>query len=255
MDHPAIIERDVWNKVQEETARRGCKRKLPSRTARTGGSKYSGKYALGEVLVCGECGTPYRRTTWAKAQGRVAVWRCTSRLEHGKKFCKESPAIPEEALHAAVMGAVSEAILRDALLTALTDSVRAAACAGTEAEQYQAAQRRIGELDGMTTSLIQQSAQAGADEDFYDRKFREIMEERGRWQKIVREFEAKDSLDRYTEKQVTEAVRLLEQEPLLLSQYDDQIVRQLVDTISVTAKDRIMVTLKGGTEIEQRVEV
>jgi len=254
-NHPAIIDRDVWNKVQEEIARRACKRKVPSKNARTGTSKYSGKYALGEILVCGECGTPYRRVTWTKPQEQVIVWRCVSRLEHGKKLCKNSPTMPEDALHAAILGTVSEAILRGALLDALTDSVRAAACAETGAAEYQAARLRIGELDGMARKAIEQSAEAGADEDFYDEKYRMIMDERAKWQKIVRDFEAKDSIDRYTERQVTEAVRLLEQEPLLLSEYDDQIVRQLVDTIRVVAKDRITVILKGGMEIEQRVDV
>lgn len=254
-NHPAIIDRNVWNKTQEEIARRTAKRKTPSRTARTGTSKYSSKYALSELLVCGECGTSYRRTTWAKPEGRVPVWRCISRLEHGKRFCKASPTMPEEALHAAVMGAISEAILREALLTALTDSVKAAACAGSEAEEYQAARLRIGELDRMASAMIRQSAQAGGDEDFFDGKVREIMEERAKWQKIVRDFEAKDSHDRYTERQVTEAVALLAREPLLLSRYDDQIVRQLIDTIRVMGKDRIVVTLKGGTKIEQRINV
>lgn len=86
-------------------------------------------------------------------------------------------------------------------------------------------------------------------------KVREIIEERGKWQKLVRDFEAKDSVDRYTGRQVNEAVALLGREPLLLSRYDDQIVRQLIDAIRVAAKDRIVVTLKGGTEIEQQVEI
>jgi hypothetical protein len=107
----------------------------------------------------------------------------------------------------------------------------------------------------MTFKLMEQSVLAGEDENFYDAKAKEIMEERSRWQKIVRDFEAKDSLDHYTEKQVTEAVRLLESDPLLLSEYDDQIVRQLVDTVRLISKDRVAVILKGGMEIDQRVEI
>ena len=254
-NHPAIIDRDIWNKVQEEIARRTAKRKSPSKTAHTGSSKYSSKYALNEILVCGECGTPYRHVVWTKPDGKVAVWRCISRLEHGKKHCKKSPTMPEEALHSAIMSAISEAILQDALLTAITDSVKAAACADSDAAEYQAARRRIGELDEMSSNLIAQSATAGEDEDFFDKKIKEVFEERTKWSKIVRDFEMKDSLDRYTERQVTEAVSLLEREPLLLSQYDDQIVRQLVDTIRVEAKDQITVILKGGTEITQYIEL
>ena len=254
-NHPAIIERDIWNKVQEEIARRAAKRKSPSKTAHTGSSKYSSKYALNEILVCGECGTPYRHIMWTKPEGKVAVWRCTSRLEHGKKHCKKSPTMPEEVLHVAIMSVISEAILRDALLSAITDSVKAAACAESDAAGYQAARRRIGELDGMTSRLIAQSAAAGEDENFFDEKLKEVFNERSKWQKIVRDFEANDSLDRYTERQVTEAINMLEQEPLLLSQYDDRIVRQLVDTIRIEAKDKIIVILKGGTEICQYLEI
>ena len=106
----------------------------------------------------------------------------------------------------------------------------------------------------MTSKLIAQSVVAD-DEDFFDSKLKEIYAERTKWSKVVRDFETKDSLDRYTEQQVAEAVSMLEHEPLLLSQYDDQIVRQLVDTVRVDAKDQITVILKGGTEITQYIEV
>lgn len=114
-NHPAIIDRDIFQKVQEEIARRGCKRKVQSKSARTEQSKYSGKYALNEILVCGECGTPYRRVTWTQHGERRIVWRCISRLEHGRKYCKESPTLHEAPLHAAVMDAVSEVVDHEAL--------------------------------------------------------------------------------------------------------------------------------------------
>ena len=254
-NHTPIIDRDVWNKVQEEIARRVSKRKEPSKNARTSTSKYCGKYALNELLVCGECGALYRRTTWAKRpHGRVAVWRCTSRLEHGIKYCKHSPTLPEESLHRALMSAISEVITRDALVDALTDSVRAAACAETDAAKYQSAKRRIEELDKMWDSLLKQSAKAEYDEDFFDNKIKDIMAERSKWQKTVDEFETKDSIDRYTERKVNEAIGIFSQAPTQLTQYDEQVIRQLIDKIQVLEEDRIMVTLKGGMEIEQYIE-
>jgi len=39
--------------------------------------KYNGKYFLGNLLVCGDCGVPYRRRT---ERGKV-VWRCATRIE------------------------------------------------------------------------------------------------------------------------------------------------------------------------------
>lgn len=64
--------------------------------------KYSSKYALTELMICGECGTPYRRCTWNVHGKKQIVWRCISRLNHGSKYCKSSPTIHEEPLHMAV---------------------------------------------------------------------------------------------------------------------------------------------------------
>lgn len=41
----------------------------------------------------------YRRIT--RPSGEV-VWRCANRVEHGKKFCKHSPSIPEEMIKEAI---------------------------------------------------------------------------------------------------------------------------------------------------------
>ncbi len=56
--HPAIIPRDIYYRVKEEMARRASKRKVMQKSAKTEQGKYSAKYALSELLVCGECGTP-----------------------------------------------------------------------------------------------------------------------------------------------------------------------------------------------------
>ena len=42
--------------------------------------KYCGKYALTELLICGECGTPYRRCTWTVGGKSWAkpMWRTAS---------------------------------------------------------------------------------------------------------------------------------------------------------------------------------
>jgi DNA invertase Pin-like site-specific DNA recombinase len=252
--HPAIIERDVFQKVQEEIARRGCKRKTPAKNARTEQSKYSGKYALNEILVCGECGTPYRRVTWARGGVTRIVWRCVSRLEHGKQFCKQSPTLYEDKLHAAIMGAVSDSIGRTALLDALKSGVVAAACADSAAMTYLAAKRRAGELDILWSKTLEQSVRAGSDEDYYGRKLKAISDELAEVRQTIGAYEAAHT-DGGDSEQLAAAAEILDAEPLLLTEYDDRAVRQLVDTIRVMGGGRLRVTLKGGdtTEIEMEL--
>ena len=106
--HPAIIPRDIYYRVKEEMARRASKRKVMQKSAKTEQGKYSAKYALSELLVCGECGTPYKRCTWARNGKKRIVWRCVSRLEFGTKYCHSSPTLDEDRLHRAIVAALNE---------------------------------------------------------------------------------------------------------------------------------------------------
>ena len=77
------------------------------KTGRTEQGKYSAKYALSELLVCGECGTPYKRCTWARNGKKRIVWRCISRLEFGTKYCHDSPTMDEDKLQRAILEAIN----------------------------------------------------------------------------------------------------------------------------------------------------
>ena len=88
-NHPAIISREVFNRAQEELSRRNSLRLQSDKTAVTANGRYS-KYALTEVLHCAECGSRYKRVTWNIRGKKKIVWRCVSRLDYGKKYCKNS---------------------------------------------------------------------------------------------------------------------------------------------------------------------
>ena len=67
-NHPAIVPKEVFDRAQEEMARRTSKRKVKEVGTKTESGKYSGKYALTDMMICGRCGTPYRRCTWSKEE-------------------------------------------------------------------------------------------------------------------------------------------------------------------------------------------
>ena len=107
-NHPAIISREVFNQVRNEMTRRSSKRKVLQKSGKTELGKYSGKYALTELLVCGECGSPYKRVTWARNGKKRIVWRCVSRLEFGTQYCHNSPTLDESKLHSAILASMNE---------------------------------------------------------------------------------------------------------------------------------------------------
>ena len=49
------------------------------------------------------------------------------------------------------------------------------------------------------------------------------------------------------------AVSLLESTSPVLAEWNEPVIRQLVDTVRVLSADRIRVCLRGGMEIEQTI--
>lgn len=96
-NHEGIVDRETYDAVQAEMARRSSLRS-PSKKTPTGQSCYTSKYALSDRVYCGECGTRYKRTTWAKNGKKRIVWRCVSRLDYGTKYCHSSPTVDEDRL-------------------------------------------------------------------------------------------------------------------------------------------------------------
>ncbi|GAU79906.1 hypothetical protein F3D3_4571 [Fusibacter sp. 3D3] len=90
--HPALVTAEVFGRVQEEMAKRSRVVHHEDGTVSPSDSKYNGKYLLGNLLACGDCGASYRRRT---ERGKV-VWRCATRIEKGKELCATSPTINDE---------------------------------------------------------------------------------------------------------------------------------------------------------------
>lgn len=65
-NHEAIIPKELYYRVQEEKARRASLNKsAATRRAKKEKSKFSSKYALSDIMICRECGKPYRRQVWS----------------------------------------------------------------------------------------------------------------------------------------------------------------------------------------------
>ncbi len=120
---------------------------------------YSSKYALSERLVCGECGTLYRRCTWVKKGKKRVVWRCTSRLDYGTKYCHSSPTLDEEQLQRSILAALNSAMSqKDTLIQEITGAMELE-LAPIPGETMSLADigRRLDEINQETHSLVVRS--------------------------------------------------------------------------------------------------
>ena len=106
-NHEAIIDRKTYDAVQTELARRNALKGNTQKSTPSGRSCYTPKYALSDRVICGECGTLYRRCTWVNRGKKHIVWRCISRFDYGKKYCHDSPAVDEQQLQQAILRVIN----------------------------------------------------------------------------------------------------------------------------------------------------
>lgn len=250
--HEPIISRSDFNRVQEEMARRSSKRTIADKLTKTGQGKYSAKYALSELLICGECGEHYRRVTWTAKGFKEVKWRCVSRIQYGKKKCHSSPTVDEQALHRAIVSAINEFCeVKDDVAKALRESITEVLDPNQNGS-IQAAQQRIDELARNMDELIMLATVPETAENAMSdiAKFSEEM-------KMLREFieteKAKQAATQRGSDELNTILERLGQEDFTLIEYDDVAVRQLIDKITVESKDTITVTFKGSFEVRKEL--
>lgn len=251
--HDPIIDRDTYNRVRQELARRNSKRKISDKTITEQG-KYSGKYALTELLICGKCGTPYRRTTWAARGKKQIVWRCISRLEHGKKYCPDSPTIKEEQLHKAIIRAINNYYsCRNDIVKILKANIGSVLeCQGQE--EILAAEKRLKEIDQARTDLISLIASGGCDEDKLDSEFVKLYGEEQQLSERLTMLKSQNKTSAETQAKLDKIMDMIEHEKFELETFDNVLIRKLIECVKVLSKTEILVIFKGGYEVREEIE-
>ena len=255
-NHPAIISREMFDQVQKEMTRRSSKRKVLQKSGKTELGKYSGKYALTELLVCGECGSPYKRVTWARNGKKRIVWRCVSRLEFGTKYCHNSPTLDESRLHNAILAAMNE-------YTAIRQEV----CPDVLA-MVEEAKRAMSQAGAMLLELKKRmDAVSQEQSDVLDRLLANMAdaELNARMKALTDEKEAlKAQILKVQQKEVSMAEQAAKRQRMWDSlmecsagytEFDDEFVRQIIQKITVENADTIRIHFRDSDVVlEQDVE-
>lgn len=251
--HAPIIERDKFNRVQQELARRSSKRKISDKTTTEQG-KYSSKYALSELLICGNCGTPYRRCTWTAGGKKQIVWRCISRLDHGKKYCSESPTIHEDKLHRTILKAVNEYLgCGDEIAKILKANIGSVLECKNQQEILNLEQR-LKDLDKARNDLISLISEGNCNEDKLDCEFEKIHAEEQEINEKLSELRKNAEISTDTQNKIDSAMEMLAHENFQVEVFDNVIVRKLIDCVKVLSKEKLLIVFKGGVEVKVQME-
>lgn len=255
-DHEPIIPKELFHRVQEEKARRASiyRTDTKKKNAEIKG-KYSSKYVLSDIMVCAECGQPYRRQVWSKYGAKRAVWRCDNRLKQGSKRCKHSPTLKEEILHEVIMTAVNSVVEdQGEFVQAFRENVIriiGSYSATAEPTQYDS---RIEELQKKMMKLIEDSAKAESADEVFDKEYRiiadEIKELKKKKTKVVRERQLAESYDQ----RMQDMESYMRKTNYLKKEFDDDLVRRLLRAVRVINESKIEIQFQSGIVMTQRID-
>ena len=250
-NHPAIIDAETFGRVQEELARRVGKKKVKEIGTKTEQGKYSSKYALTELLICGECHTPYRRCTWTAHGEKRIVWRCVKRLDYGKKYCHNSPTLEESRIQAAIVNAIQKFAQQDPqLLKNLKSHIKRGINDAVREDDSLDIQLRLAAVEKEINELFN-TISVDTIESFDEKKAEELLSEKNKLQAELDRLAELNRKDKNKQSRIAEIMDLIDGLKNRTLVYDDRLVRQTIEAIIVESKEKIKVIFIGGYEIDQ----
>ena len=253
--HEGIISREIFDAAQAELARRNAGKSPSKKNAPTGRSRYSSKYALSDRLYCGECGTRYQRCTWRNRDGsKRIVWRCVSRVDYGSKYCHDSPTLDEEPLHRAILAAINGAVRdKDTIIYNLKSAME------KELAPVAGQQLSLSEIDSQLELLntefskVLAKASESGDQTTYSDRFRDIMQKQTALKAQRDEIQRMLAESGKAAAHIEQCRQAAETTPSAITEWDEALIRQVVESVTVETDGGIVVALKSGASIHQEL--
>lgn len=252
-NHAPIIDRDTFNLVQAELSRRNSKNKKMD-SAITERGKYSGKFALSELLICGSCGSYYRRRAKVANGKTTQYWRCINRLEHGKKYCKDSAGIEEQMLQETIYRCLSKMLEDSKEVYSLIQSNLAYAVSGNSAAlDVHLIETQMKQVKQDADNMMEKMSKTEGSTELYEKALSELFEQLVALRTQYEQARAQSEQSESVNAEVQRILNILQNTEISFTEYDDLTVRRLVECIQVCGKEKIIVTLKGGYQAEEEL--
>lgn len=236
--HPPIISKEDFEAVKELLE----KRKHKSHKSKT-------SCPLSKLLVCSECGHTYRRVS---NNGAVPYWVCAYRIS-GNSNCKPI-RVDEEDVYAALLRMVN--ILRkhcDDILKPMIAALEQAQSRanGTQHKVYEI-DKEIAALNSKTLAIAKLQTQGILDPADFAAQMNDLTHKVARLRsertKLLRMNEEDDNLIRL--KEAAETLAGLADD---VTEYDEDLIRSLVEKITVKSETEIAIRLFGGLTLTENL--
>ena len=238
-NHPAIIEREVWEMVQTEMMRRSML-----------GAAYSGNSIFASKLICGDCGKPYGKKKWhSTSKYAREIYRCNAKYNKGQTQ-RQTPNLTEEDIKTRFIKAYNlvmcdkKQVIEDtlAVIELLADTTDLDA-------EIANLQTKIERISSDVSLMVRENARTQQDQIKFAARYEELTKEY-ETQKAALEKAVKEKA--YKTGKATKMRAYLEamkQADDFLEEWSDEVWILMVETATVNRDKTITFRFTGGKEI------
>ena len=236
--HPAIIGRDLFDRVQEEMLRR-----------RRQGRKYSGHSVFASRIFCGDCGAMYGSKVWnSNSKYRKVIWQCNDKFK-GEKC--STPHVSEEEIKERFLAAFNQILLnRDAIIEDCRLMKKVLSDTSTLDLQLADLEQEIEVVAELTRRCIAENAAALQSQEEYATRYNALVARYEKAKIKIEELEAQRLTMASKARAVDTYIKRLKNQDGNLNEFDERLWVETVDRITIYHDGRWLFRFQNGTEYE-----
>ena len=194
-NHPAIISKEIFEKVQDEKERRA----LLKGNLVGDRHKYSNKYPFSGKVFCGSCGNIFKRRQWNSTNTSMKiVWQCKTYIVEGKNACG-AKAVDEKVLMDSFVKMFNKIYEnRQSFIKTMTENIEMIILQKPDIGETETLDNRIEELKNELKRLIRFQVNNNVDSEVYNEEYKsisgELEEVRKKRLELDKAIESKDGL-------------------------------------------------------------
>lgn len=182
------------------------------------------------------------------------LWRCISRLKHGKRICKNSPTIPEEALQNAILKSLNTMLKSKSTLNEMLKGSLAAILGANRGEmRIGSITNEIAMLNNQIYDMVREEIEKRTEGDVIEKKCAELHDKIKSLKEEIESIRTEKQMADAGSGKLREIYAALDSINTEFTEYDDTIVRRLVSKVRIISQDKVVVTLCGSLDIEQQI--
>lgn len=237
--HPHIIERDEWEMVQAEIARRAALQ-----------GSYSGGCPFTSKLICEDCGGFYGAKVWhSNDKYRRVIYRCNRKFDKTHDKCG-TPIKTEEEIKQSFLKAYAELMNGKQEIIADSLEIKTLLCdTADEENEIAMLAQELAVISELVSKMIKENARTAQNQTEYAKRYNEL---------AARYEETKAAYDKAVERKSEKQTKALQLEAFIgsiefcadtLLEWNEDIWNLLVESGTVHKDGSITFKFKNGTEI------